>query len=423
MSAVLRTGYKQTEVGVIPEDWEVASIGNLCSAVLDCHHSTPVWTTTGEVVIRNQNIREGKLDLSQPSYTDAGHFAERTRRATPTHGDLVITREAPMGLVCMIPEGLKCCLGQRMVLLRPDSTAIEAPYLLYSILSEAVQRAISVAGGTGSTVANLRIPVLKGLLIAAPSPPEQRAIAAALSDVDALLGGLESLIAKKKGLKVAAMQQLLTGQTRLPGFSGEWEERTLNEVCWFQEGPGVRNTQFTTSGIKLLNGTNIFRGVLNLDTTTRFISEAEAYGPYAHFMAEEGNIVLASSGITIDRLHEKVAVVRRENLPFCMNTSTIRFKPISGISSSEFLYHFLVSDRFKTQIGGVATGSAQLNFGPSHVSRVSLSVPGIPEQTAIAVILSDMDTELAALQTRRSKTQALKQAMMQELLTGRIRLI
>jgi type I restriction enzyme S subunit len=173
----------------------------------------------------------------------------------------------------------------------------------------------------------------------------------------------------------------------------------------------------------LLNGTNIFRGVLNLDTTTRFIAEKEAYGSYAHFMADEGDIVLASSGITIERLHEKVAFVRRDNLPFCMNTSTIRFKPLEGRLVSSFLFQVLIGDEFKSQIGGEATGSAQLNFGPSHVTKVCISLPPLPEQTAIASVLSEMDAELAGLEQRREKTRALKQGMMQELLTGRTRLL
>jgi len=244
----LKPGYKQTDVGVIPNEWEVSKIGTLCAAVLDCHHSTPLWTASGSVVIRNQNIRDGKLDLTQPSFTDEMHFAERTRRAVPSFGDLVITREAPMGLVCMIPEGLKCCLGQRMVLLRLNHDVAETEYLLYALLSEAVQHSISVAGGTGSTVSNLRIPVLKGLDISVPPLPEQRAIATALSDVDGLLGGLDRLITKKRDLKQAAMQQLLTGQTRLPGFHGEWVVKLLGDVATFYKGKGLPKSALSESG-------------------------------------------------------------------------------------------------------------------------------------------------------------------------------
>src|SRR5690606_36967630 len=155
-----------------------------CAGVFDCHHSTPLWTDAGPVVIRNQNIMNGKLDLSSPSFTNEAHFAERTRRAVPRFGDLVITREAPMGLVCAIPRGLRCCLGQRMVLLRINESTADSSYILYALQSEHVQRLISVLGGTGSTVSNLRIPVLKSLPLLVPKQPEQRAIAAALSNVD-----------------------------------------------------------------------------------------------------------------------------------------------------------------------------------------------------------------------------------------------
>ena len=252
---------------------------------------------------------------------------------------------------------------------------------------------------------------------------EQRAISRALSDVDALLATLDQMIAKKRDLKQATMQQLLTGKTRLPGFSGEWEVQKMPDVCWFQEGPGVRNTQFTTSGVKLLNGTNIFRGRINLDTTERFISEHEANGPYAHFLADAGDIVIACSGISVEKFHEKVAAVSAEHLPFCMNTSTMRFKPRLTSLVRGYLCHFLMSDIFKRQIAPQATGSAQLNFGPSHVSKVVLLLPALSEQTAIAAVLSDMDAELSVLEARRDKTRNIKQAMMQELLTGKTRLV
>ena len=111
-------------------------------------------------------------------------------------------------------------------------------------------------------------------------------------------------------------------------------------------------------------------------------------------------------------------------LPLCMNTSTVRFKIDSGRLANSFLYFFLQSDLFKKQIGQQATGSAQINFGPSHLGKIEILIPpSLPEQTAIATILSDIDAEIAALEARRDKTRDLKQSMMQELLTGRIRLV
>lgn len=165
-------------------EWKTAALDSLCELIVDCPHSTPVWTANGVVVLRSQNIRGGRLDLSSPSYTDEEHFHDRIRRAEPAAGDLVITREAPMGEVCQIPSGLRCCLGQRMVLLRPDRSQADGRYLLFALQSRAVQTQIMWAEGTGSTVSNLRIPDLKKLNIPSPPLPEQRAIAHVLGTLD-----------------------------------------------------------------------------------------------------------------------------------------------------------------------------------------------------------------------------------------------
>ncbi len=159
-------------------------LADLCEAIVDCPHSTPTWTDNGVIVLRNQNIRNGRLDLSEPSFTDEEHYIERTRRASPKEGDLVITREAPMGEVCFIPPNLRCCLGQRMVLLRPNREHVEPRYLLYALQSSEVQHEIGVNEGTGSTVSNLRIPLLESLPIPTVQLAEQRAIAHILGTLD-----------------------------------------------------------------------------------------------------------------------------------------------------------------------------------------------------------------------------------------------
>ena len=172
-------------------DWYVRSdpvhelpLRSLCEAIVDCPHSTPTWTPDGVVVLRSKNIRHGRLDLSEPNYTSERDYAQRTKRATPRTGDLVITREAPMGEVCMIPDGLRCCLGQRMVLLRPRSVTTDSRYLLYALQSTPVQQSILLHDGTGSTVSNLRIPLLENLPIPSHALPEQRAIAHILGTLD-----------------------------------------------------------------------------------------------------------------------------------------------------------------------------------------------------------------------------------------------
>lgn len=158
-------------------------LASLCEAVIDCPHSTPVWTKSGFVVLRNQNIKEGRLDLSDPSFTDEEHFMHRIRRMAPRPGDIVITREAPMGDVCKIPVGLTCCLGQRQVLLRPKSN-VDSDYLLYALQSPFVQNQVRWNEGTGSTVSNIRIPVLEKISIPRHGESEV-AIAQTLSALDA----------------------------------------------------------------------------------------------------------------------------------------------------------------------------------------------------------------------------------------------
>lgn len=144
--------------------FEEQRLEDLCELVIDCPHSTPKWTDKGFIVLRNQNIRNGVLDLSAPSFTDEDGYKRRIKRAKPRVNDIVFTREAPMGEVCLIPEGIDCCLGQRQVLLRANNE-IDPYYLFWALQSPYVQHQISWNEGTGTTVSNVRIPVLKDLKI------------------------------------------------------------------------------------------------------------------------------------------------------------------------------------------------------------------------------------------------------------------
>ena len=175
MSDVIKT--KRTFSG------KTTPLHKLCFSITDCHHSTPIWSESGKIVVRNFNIKNGKLDLGSISYTDDETFQERTLRAKPEAGDLIVTREAPMGEVCVIPDGVECCLGQRMVLIKPNPEKIGSKYLLYAMLSEFVQKQINQSDKTGSIVSNLRIPLLKELEI--PLIDKSEEIAVVLSALDA----------------------------------------------------------------------------------------------------------------------------------------------------------------------------------------------------------------------------------------------
>ena len=231
--------------------------------------------------------------------------------------------------------------------------------------------------------------------VGVPRPPEQRAIAGALSDVDALLGALDQLIEKKRDIKQATMQQLLTGQTRLPGFSGEWEVKQLGEIAMLYQPITISARQFTKSGYPVYGANGVV-------------------GFYREFNHDKWQVTVTCRGSTcgtVNRTVEKSWITGNAMVVNCDQNKDL---------NKNFLYYVLLSQDLSVCITG--TGQPQIVRGP--LANVALKIPrDVAEQTAIAEVLSDMDEELAALEQRRDKTHDLKQGMMQELLTGRIRLV
>jgi type I restriction enzyme, S subunit len=175
-----------------------------------------------------------------------------------------------------------------------------------------------------------------------------------------------------------------------------WKKVKLGDVLFFQEGPGVRNTQFRESGVKLLNVGNINQGRINLNATKIYISEEEANDKYKHFLIDEGDLVIASSGIVVDNFHNKIAFIEKEHLPLCMNTSTIRFKSLEVEENEtridlKFFAFYLQTPDFKNQLRKLVTGSAQLNFGPSHLKQIVFNLPDLKTQQHIAQVLDKAD--------------------------------
>ena len=156
------------------------------------------------------------------------------------------------------------------------------------------------------------------------------------------------------------------------------------EVLFFQEGPGVRNHQYTTSGVKLLNVSNLRNGQIDLTTSDRYISENEAFNKYSHFLCDPNDFIIASSGIKIDSFNSKMGFIHQSDLPVCMNTSTIRFKVLNKeVLEIRYFMYYLKSIAFKKVLTKVVTGSAQLNFGPSHLKNMSISLPNLDVQKNI----------------------------------------
>ena len=190
----------------------------------------------------------------------------------------------------------------------------------------------------------------------------------------------------------------------------------FSEVVWFQEGPGVRNTQYTNSGVKLLNVANLVDGRVDLSNTDRYISEEEAYGKYRHFLVDDGDFIIASSGIKVEYFEKKMGFVSGTQLPLCMNTSTIRFKALDkNILDIRYFMHFLKTDQFKQQLSREITGSAQLNFGPSHLKKMYLPLIDLTEQRKIVAALDKVSDLIAKRRQQLDKLDELVKARFVEM--------
>ena len=165
-------------------NFNYVSLSDICLSIVDCPHTTPIWKESGIPVVRNFNIKNGKLDTTKQFYVDEETYKERTKRAIPEYNDIIISREAPMGELCLVPKGFKCCLGQRLVLIKINKELCYPKYLLYIMLSEFVQKQIKVIDATGSIVSNLNIPDLKALKIPLIDMKEQIKIGDLLSNID-----------------------------------------------------------------------------------------------------------------------------------------------------------------------------------------------------------------------------------------------
>lgn len=306
------------------------------------------------------------------------------------------------------------CFNQDVKALIPSAN-VYPKFLTYSILGRQTQL-LDLVSSAGNTAGVLDTKLVQAFKIWLPDVNEQRAIVTALSDVDALIAGLEKLIDKKRDLKQAAMQQLLTGQTRLPGFSGEWVTKLLPELADIRSGgtPSTNDAAAWDGDIAWCTPTDItaLAGRKYLAQTERRITEHGLKQSSAEVIPV-GSIVMTSRA-TIGECAINV-------IPMTTNQGFKNFVPFESVDA-EFFYYLLVTQ--KAEFIGLCSGSTFLEIGKTQLRGFAVQLPSTKaEQTAIATVLSEMDSELKALETHLAKTRELKQGMMQELLTGRTRLV
>jgi len=361
-------GYKQTEVGVIPEDWEVKSLGELTTTVASgCSKSNATYGnyavhgSTGVIGYSNTSEYKGDAVLVARVGANAG-------KLNIVSGEYGVTDNT-----IIVRFGSGSCL----------------PFFWRQMESKNLNRLVFGSGQPLITGTQL-----KALAVCVPPLSEQRAIATALSDVDALLAAQDKLIAKKRDIKQATMQQLLTGKQRLPGFSSEWKVKRLGDVVEIRKGQLITEKDAVAGDVPVIAGGKKPAYFHNQPNRTGKTITVSASGASAGYLAFFDTPIFASDCSTISE----------------------------GVTYSiEFMYYQLLLNQeviYKAQTGG-----AQPHIHAVDLMPLEVGSPSIAEQTAIAAVLSDMDADLAALEQQRDKTRAVKQGMMQELLTGRIRLV
>ena len=274
----------------------------------------------------------------------------------------------------------------------------------------------------GKLVSTTALPSLSGRQIGAigvliPPAHEQRAISEALSDVDGLLGALEALIAKKRAVKQAAMQQLLTGKTRLPGFSGEWEKRRLGNLGIFLKGRGIKREDVSDTGFPCIRYGELYTRYENhiLSAVARIPSSiAELALPI-----KTGDLLFAGSGETSEEIGRCAAYLGDEAAFAGGDVVVLTYLDQNSLYLGYLMNHPTVA----RQKARLSQGDAVVHISARSLAQIEIDLPPVEEQAAIAAVLSDMDAEIAALERRRDKTRTLKQGMMQQLLTGRTRLL
>lgn len=405
----LKPGFRQTEVGVIPEDWDVKRLGDVAN-VHDGTHQTPKYVPVGIPFYSVEHITSG--DFTNTKFISHEEHRFLTRSFKIEKGDVLMTRIGSIGDCRLVDWDVNASFYVSLALLKvygadpafvaqySHSRAFKGEAELHSLPS-ATPKKINLG-----SISDIRLPI--------PPPSEQRAIAEALSDVDALLDGLDRLIAKKRDLEQAAMQQLLTGQARLPGFHGKWEVKQLGQVV-DTDPENLRSDTRPDFAFNYIALEDVERGVLRSYSEQRFDTS-----PSRARRRLRIDDVLVS---TVRPNLQSHLLFRAEGSNWVCSTGFCVVRCRRGVTHPGYVFPHLFANHVNRQIDASLTGSNYPAINSGDVRTLEIPLPDFAEQTAIAAVLADMDAELSAIEARRDKTRDLKQAMMQELLTGTTRLV
>lgn len=415
----VKKGYKKTEVGVIPEEWNTLKIGSFANCTSGGTPSTIIpsywagdipWMNSGELNLKHVRNVENRI-------SDEG-LRNSSTKFIPKYSVLIGLAGQGKTRGTAAINYLELCTNQSIASIFPSN--IHNPFFLYYFLDSQYYELRKLSTGDGGR-GGLNLGIIKNIVVPIPTLTEQKAIATALSDVDELITKLEKLIEKKKAIKQGAMQQLLTppnkGGKRLEGYSGEWERIQLNKVITVARGGSPRPIQdFITTNSDGVDWIKIG----DTSSKSKFItSSVEKIIPEgAQFSRKvcSGDFLLSNS-MSFGRPY----ILKIDG---CIHDGWLVLQNYQDSFDTEFLYYTLMSNDVFNQYLMKASGSSVLNLNKEIVKTVELNRPtNLDEQRAIAKIFKEMDEEIVMWESRKEKYKIIKQGMMQELLTGKTRLI
>lgn len=417
----MKSGYKMTEVGVIPEDWEVCELKNHLVLLTDydangsfADMASNVVTTTGNGYawyVRATDL-EQQSSLSEVKYVDEKSY-RFLRKSTLYGGEVLLAKRGEIGKVYYFQMKTKrATLAPNLYLLKLKDTINS--YFLFSLFKSTFGQNLLKSINASTSLGAIYKDDVKGLNILIPPFEEQASIATALSDVDSLISALTKKIEKKKAIKQGLMQQLLTGKKRLPGFGEKWVEIELGQHSIMNSGgtPSTANPEYYGGKIPFLS-------INDITNAGKFIYETEKT------ITEEGlknsSARLFKKGTIMYAMYASVGKCAITKIRISCSQAILGIN-VDSTLDADFLYYYLVS--IQDDVLNYGQTGTQTNLSKQIISSFILNVPSSKaEQTAIANILSDCDSEIAALEEKRDKYKEIKQGMMQQLLTGKIRLI
>ena len=421
----LSIAYIGHEKIALPNDWNVKPLSAIASIKTgpfgsSLHESD--YVEDGTPIITVEHLSEqGIIHKELPMVSDE----DRSRLAAYAlcTNDIVFSRVGSIDRSSLVSENEDGWLFSGRLLRVRTSDETHAPYLNYHFADEIFKRQVrSVA--VGQTMASLNTKILGEVSVILPPLPEQRAIAAILSDIDGMLDALDALIAKKQDIKKATMQQLLTGKTRLPGFSGEWETKRLGDTLTFLTTASNPHSDLGENGevYYIHYGDVHAHSQPVLDCVQSNLPRIDRKLVERITPVRDGDLIIVDASEDLEGVGKSIEIQGAQDNTVVAGLHTILCRGNSKFWATGFKAYLQFMPLFKFALTRMATGISVYATSKNQLAEVTLPLPEKSEQHAIAAVLSDMDAEIAALEERRDKTSALKQGMMQELLTGRIRL-